>query len=77
MNHDVMFSSKTDKRANTLETFRRYIQEIPKKLRQNYIYKVGLKYGNVTDKEIPLFHAQNRYRESGRKRETAEKCRQS
>lgn len=42
------------KRANTLETFRRYIQEIPKKLRQNYIYKVGLKYGNVADEEIPI-----------------------
>lgn len=42
------------KRANTLETFRRYIREIPKKLRQNYIYKVGLKYGNVADEEIPI-----------------------
>lgn len=42
------------KRAHTLETFRRYIQEIPKKLRQNYIYKVGLKYGNVADEEIPI-----------------------
>ena len=34
------------KRANTLETFRRYIQEIPSKLRENYIYKVGVAYGN-------------------------------
>lgn len=42
------------KRANTLETFRRHIQEIPKKLRQNYIYKVGIKYGNVADEEIPI-----------------------
>lgn len=39
------------KRANTLETFRRYIQEIPKKLRENYIYKVGLVYGNVVEAE--------------------------
>ena len=42
------------KRANTLGTFRRYIQEIPQKMRQNYIYKVGLKYGNVADEEIPI-----------------------
>ena len=42
------------KRANTLETFRRYIQEIPKKLRENYIYKVGLVYGNVVEAEKPI-----------------------
>ena len=42
------------KRANTLETFRRYIQEIPKKLRENYIYKVGLVYGNVVEHEKPI-----------------------
>lgn len=42
------------KRANTLETFRRYIQEIPKKLRENYIYKVGLVYGNVVEREKPI-----------------------
>jgi hypothetical protein len=42
------------KRANTLETFRRYIQEIPKKLRENYIYKVGLVYGNVVEHEQPI-----------------------
>ena len=29
------------KRAHDLETFRRYIEEIPKKLRTNYIYKIG------------------------------------
>lgn len=42
------------KRANSLETFRRYIYEIPKKLRTNYIYKVGLIYGNVSDIEKPI-----------------------
>lgn len=45
------------KRANPLELFRRYIQEIPQKLRKNYIYKVGLKYGNVIENEKPIkFH---------------------
>lgn len=42
------------KRANTLETFRRYIQEIPQKLRENYIYKVGIAYGNVIENEKPI-----------------------
>ena len=38
------------KRAHSLETFRRYIEEIPKKLREdNYIYKVGLDYGLVEE----------------------------
>lgn len=40
--------------ANTLETFRRYIQEIPKKLQDNYIYKVGVAYGNVLENEKPI-----------------------
>ena len=35
------------KRANSLETFRRYIAEIPRKLRENYIYKVGIVYGEI------------------------------
>ena len=39
------------KRANSLETFRRYIAEIPQKLKQNYIYKVGIVYGNVSEEE--------------------------
>lgn len=39
------------KRANTLETFRRYISEIPRKLRDNYIYKVGVVYGNIAENE--------------------------
>lgn len=45
------------KRANSLETFRRYIQEIPRKLRDNYIYKVGLVYGNVVENpKTIVFH---------------------
>ena len=42
------------KRANTLETFRIYIQEIPRKLRNNYIYKVGVAYWNVIENEKPI-----------------------
>ena len=42
------------KRANSLETFRRYIAEIPRKLRENYIYKVGVAYGNVIEHEKPI-----------------------
>lgn len=39
------------KRAHDLETFRRYIEEIPRKLRANYIYKIGVAYGNVIEDE--------------------------
>ena len=42
------------KRANSLETFRRYIQEIPRKLRENYIYKIGVVYGNVIENKKPI-----------------------
>lgn len=42
------------KRAHSIETFRRYIQEIPKKMRENYIFKVGIVYGNVTENEKPI-----------------------
>lgn len=42
------------KRANSLETFRRYIAEIPRKLRENYIYKVGIAYGNVAEHDKPI-----------------------
>ena len=42
------------KRDHSLETFRRYIVEIPKKLKQNYIYKIGLIYGNVIENEKPI-----------------------
>lgn len=42
------------KRANSLEAFRRYIAEIPRKLRENYIYKVGVVYGNVVENVKPI-----------------------
>lgn len=42
------------KRAHSLETFRRYIEEIPKKLRSNYIYKIGVAYGNIIENENPV-----------------------
>ena len=42
------------KRANSLETFRRYIQEIPKKIKTNYIYIVGLLFGNIIENEKPI-----------------------
>ena len=42
------------KRAHDIETFRRYIEEIPRKLRTNYIYKIGVIYGNVVDDEKPI-----------------------
>lgn len=39
------------KRAHSLETFRRYIEEIPMKLdRDNYIYRIGKKY-NLIDEQ--------------------------
>jgi 5-methylcytosine-specific restriction endonuclease McrA len=38
------------KRAHSLEVFRRYIEEIPKKLqRDSYIYRIGKDYGLVED----------------------------
>lgn len=43
------------KRANSLEGFRELIADIPKKLkRDNYIYKVGLDYGNVVENKKPI-----------------------
>ena len=42
------------KRAHSLETFRRYIEEIPRKLRADYIYKIGVLYGNVVENEKPI-----------------------
>lgn len=42
------------KRANSRETFRRYIEEIPRKLKENYIYKVGVVYGEVEEKSHPV-----------------------
>lgn len=54
------------KRANSLETFRRYIGEIPQKLRENYIYKVGLAYGNIIENEKPItFYFERRERKCG------------
>lgn len=45
------------KRAHSLETFRRYIEEIPRKLRRDYIYKIGVVYGTVFENEKPIkFH---------------------
>jgi 5-methylcytosine-specific restriction endonuclease McrA len=38
------------KRAHSLETFRRYIEEIPMKLdRDNYIYRIGKKYNLIKE----------------------------
>ena len=38
------------KRAHSLETFRRYIEEIPKKLDcDSYIYRIGKKYGLIEE----------------------------
>ena len=42
------------KRAHSLETFRRYIEEIPRKLRTDYIYKIGIVYGNIVENEKPV-----------------------
>lgn len=42
------------KRAHTLELFREYIFTIPNKLKSNYIYKIGLIYGNVIENEKPI-----------------------
>ena len=38
------------KRDHSLETFRRYIEEIPQKLeRDNYIYRIGKKYNLIEE----------------------------
>lgn len=42
------------KRANKLETFRSYIEKIPHKLYKNYIYKVGVTYGNIIPNVKPV-----------------------
>ena len=58
------------KRANPLELFRTYIAEIPRKLRGNYIYKVGVAYGNITENEKPIvffFETEKAKREHGRR----------
>lgn len=51
------------KRAHSLETFRKMIEEIPSKLfRDNYIYKVGQDYGIVSATEKPkiIFYFERR-----------------
>ena len=54
------------KRANSLETFRRYIAEIPRKLRENYIYKIGVVYGNVIeDEKLIEFYFETQKRKEG------------
>jgi hypothetical protein len=35
------------KRSNSLETFRKYISEIPRKIAEDYIAKVGIDYGII------------------------------
>lgn len=55
------------KRANSLELFRKYIQEIPKKLRKNYIYKVGVAYGNVIENEKPIEFYFEQVKKGGKK----------
>lgn len=37
------------KRAHDLETFRKYIEEIPDKLNDNYIYKIGVLFGLIKE----------------------------
>lgn len=38
------------KRSYSLENFRKFVEEIPRKLKErNYIYKVGLDYGLIED----------------------------
>lgn len=42
------------KRSNSLRLFRQYIEEIPRKLRENYIYKVGVRYGLIEEHPKPV-----------------------
>lgn len=55
------------KRANSLETFRRYIAEIPRKLRENYIYKVGIVYGEIAEQahQVKFYFEQQEAMEDG------------
>ena len=49
------------KRAHSLEVFRKYIEEIPRKLKEaNYIYKVGLDYSLIEEhpKKIEFYFEQ-------------------
>ena len=53
------------KRAHSLDVFRQYIASIPDKLRGNYIYKVGIVYGNVLEnpKEVTFYFEKAREKE--------------
>lgn len=58
---EVIYTNKTKEKPqemsqtpNSLETFRRYIAEIPRKLRENYIYKVGIVYGEIAEQTHPV-----------------------
>ena len=42
------------KRAHSLKLFRRMIEEIPRKCRDGYIYKVGVRYGLIEEHEKPI-----------------------
>lgn len=43
------------KRATPLKLWRKFIEEIPRKLRDtSYIYKVGVAYGLITENEHPI-----------------------
>ena len=42
------------KRAHSLDVFRRYIEEIPRKCRNDYIYKIGVRYGLIEEHERPV-----------------------
>lgn len=56
------------KRAHSLEVFRKYIEEIPKKLKErNYIYKVGLDYNLIEEhpKKIEFYFEQVEREKSG------------
>ena len=51
------------KRGNSLEGFRKMIEQIPAKLeRDSYIYRVGINYGNVIPHEMPIvFYFERRW----------------
>lgn len=53
------------KRAHSLETFRRYIAEIPEKLGGNYIYKIGVAYGNVLENPKEIVFCFEKMKENG------------
>ena len=42
------------KRAHTLDLFRTYIEEIPRKCSDDYIYKIGVRYGLIEEHRKPI-----------------------